>query len=109
MTWDSLESLVLLAIGFAVAGMIASGYKLLTTRQLTFELIAGGALAALPALPMLAFAAPFIIMRNTVRARILERRPIEFVMLATALAGLWSFVSGAVLVVALGAMGILAV
>ena len=54
---------------------------------------------ALAAVPFLAFAAPFIIMRNTLRGRRFERRRIEFVMLATVLAGFWSMMSGTVVVI----------
>ncbi len=49
---------------------------------------------ALASLPILAFGAPFIILRNTVRGRRIERRPVPFVMLATMLACGWSLVSG---------------
>ena len=43
---------------------------------------------------MLAFGAPFIILRNTLRGRRLERRPIPFVMIATMIACGWSLLSG---------------
>ena len=43
---------------------------------------------------MLAFGAPFIILRNTVRGRRFERRPIPFVMIATIIACGWSLMSG---------------
>jgi len=51
------------------------------------------------------FAAPFIIMRNTVRARVIEKRRFEFVMLATILAGFWSLMSGSFVVMVFGALG----
>ena len=59
-------------------------------------LLSGGGLVALASLPLLAFGAPFIILRNTVRGRRLEGRPIPFVMLATILACGWGLVSGRV-------------
>jgi hypothetical protein len=40
------------------------------------------------------FSAPFIILRNTLRGRRIERRPMPFVMLATIVAGLWSLAAG---------------
>jgi hypothetical protein len=46
------------------------------------------------------FAAPFIIMRNSVRARRIERRRGQMVMAATVIAGLWSLMSGTVVVMA---------
>jgi hypothetical protein len=56
--------------------------------------------------PLLAFAAPFIIMRNTIRGRRLEDRRIGVVMLATLIAGFWSLMSGTVVVMALAAFGV---
>ena len=50
------------------------------------------------------FAAPFIIMRNTLRGRRLERRRGELVMVSTVIAGLWSLMSGTVVVMALQAL-----
>jgi hypothetical protein len=55
-------------------------------------------------LPFLVFAAPFIIMRNTIRGRRIERRRFEFVMIATVIAGVWSLMSGTVVVMALDAI-----
>lgn len=54
------------------------------------------------------FAAPFIIMRNTMRARRLVSRRFEFVMLSTILAGCRSLKSGAVVMMALHAAGFFA-
>ena len=59
-------------------------------------------------MPFLVFAAPFIIMRNTVRGRRIENRRFEFVMLATVLAGFWSMMSGTFFVMLLQAAGLLA-
>ena len=56
-------------------------------------------------MPFLVFAAPFIIMRNTIRGRRIERRRFEFVMLATMLAGIWSLMSGTAVVMVLRAVG----
>jgi hypothetical protein len=50
---------------------------------------------------MLVFAAPFIIMRNTIRGRRIEGRRFEFVMIATVIAGVWSIFSGTVVVMML--------
>jgi hypothetical protein len=100
------QSLVALAIGFAVAGMLSSGYQLMTDRPASFRLLGRGARpSTLAAVPFLVFAAPFIIMRNTVRGRLLEDRQLAFVMLATILAGFWSLMSGTVVVMTLAALG----
>jgi hypothetical protein len=99
MSPESIESFLALALGFAVAGMISTGYQLITSRPASFRLLGSGpTAAAFAAVPFLAFAAPFIIMRNTLRGRRIERRRIEFVMLATVAASFWSMMSGTVVV-----------
>ena len=98
---ESAESFLALAIGFAVAGLMSSGYQLITERPPSFRLLEQGAHpATFAAIPFLVFAAPFIIMRNTIRGRVIERRRFEFVMVATVIAGVWSLMSGTVVVMA---------
>ena len=106
MSPESLQSFFALAIGFAVAGFISTGYQVLTQRPASFSLLEQGARpSTFAAVPLLAFAAPFIIMRNTVRGRRIEHRRFEFVMIATIIAGIWSLMSGTVVVMALEAVG----
>jgi hypothetical protein len=106
MSPETLQLLVVLLIGFAVAGSLASGYQLVTERPLSFRLLNGGLqLVTFLAIPVLTFAAPFVIMRNAVRGRRIERRRFEFVMMATVLAGFWSLMSGTVVVMTLQAIG----
>ena len=106
MSPESIQSFLAVAIGFAVAGMISTGYQLLTHRPPSFRLLGGGAgPATFAAVPFLAFAAPFIIMRNTLRGYRVERRRIEFVMLATITASFWSMMSGTLLVMGIEAVG----
>src|SRR5262245_66600005 len=97
MSPDQVQSLLALALGFAFAGVLATGYQYVTQRPASFRLISSGPRhRALAALPLVIFAAPFITMRNTIRARRLVARRFEFVMLATVLAGFWSMMSGTV-------------
>jgi hypothetical protein len=108
MSAETVQSFILLAIGFAVAGLLSSGYQLAASRPASFALLLrGGRPAILAAVPFLIFAAPFIIMRNTVRGSRLEQRRIEFVVLSTALAGFWSLMSGTVVVMVLKAVNLL--
>ena len=101
MSPESIQSLIVLLIGFAVAGSLAIAFQLVTERPLSFRLLNGGArLVTFLAIPVLTFAAPFVIMRNVLRGRRIERRRFEFVMLATVLAGFWSLMSGTVVVTA---------
>jgi hypothetical protein len=91
---SAIEALQALGLGFAFAGLLASGFELLTERKASFRLLQGGGLGALASIPVVVFSAPFIIVRNTVRGRQIEGRPFHFVMLATMIAGFWSLISG---------------
>lgn len=105
---ESLQMLLSLALGFAVAGMCSSGYQLVTSRLPSFNLLSTGPSAGVIAsVPVLMLAAPFLIMRNTIRGRQQEGRRFEFVFLATLIAGFWSLMSGMVVVMTLQACGLL--
>ncbi len=97
MSPDVVNSVFSLLIGFALAGALTSGYQAFTRRPASFGLLQQGvAPKTFAAVPFLVFAAPFIIMRNTMRGRRIERRRVEMVMLATVLAGVWSMMCGTV-------------
>ncbi|MGH7173751.1 MAG: DUF6949 family protein, partial [Gemmataceae bacterium] len=88
-----------LALGYAVAGLSCSAYRLVTSRLPTFGLLSTGpSAAAIAAVPVLMLSAPFLIMRNTILGRQQEGRRFEFVFLATLIAGFWSLMSGLALV-----------
>ena len=102
---QAVDSFFSLAIGFAFAGSCANGYRLFGERFPSFHLLETGPTGArFAAVPLLIFAAPYIIMRNSVRGRRLERRRARMVMLATVIAGLWSLMSGTVVVMAFAAV-----
>jgi hypothetical protein len=108
MTPESIQLLLALALGFAIAGLCSSAYQLATDRLPTFGLLsAGPSVATVAAVPVLMLSAPFLIMRNTLLARRIEGRRFEFVFLATLIAGFWSLMSGMVLVMTLQACGLL--
>lgn len=110
MSPDQIESVLALVLGFAFAGLCATGYQFLTERPASFRLLKRGPRpSALAAVPFLIFAAPFIIMRNALRARRLVGRRFELVMLSTILAAFWSLMSGTVVVMALHLLGLLGV
>lgn len=106
MTSESVQMLFALVLGFAVAGMCSSGYRLVTSRLPSFSQLSAGP-AAFAAIPLLVVSAPFLIMRNTILGRRQEGRRFEFVFLATLIAGFWSLMSGLVLVMTLQACGLL--
>ena len=92
----AMESFQALGLGFALAGLLASAFELCTNRRASFGLLEKGGVVALAFVPILVFSAPFIILRNTVRGRRFERRPIGFVFAATVIAGFWSLMCGRV-------------
>ncbi len=108
MSPESVQNMLALALGFAVAGLCSSAYQLFTSRLPTFGLLSAGPSAStFAAVPLLMLTAPFLIMRNTLLGRRQEGRRFEFVFLATLIAGFWSLMSGLVLVSTLQACGLL--
>ena len=109
MSPDAFNSLFSLCIGFAFAGALASGYQAFARRPAGFGLLQEGLTPQrFAAVPFLVFAAPFIIMRNTLAGAKVEKRRFEFVMMATIIAGFWSLMSGTFFVMTLRAAGVLA-
>jgi hypothetical protein len=105
MSSESISSFLVVALGFAVAGLMSTGFQLVTRRPASFQMLDGGAgPATFAAVPFLALAAPFIIMRNTLCGRPMAPRRFEVVMLGTVVASFWSMMSGTVLVMALQAL-----
>ena len=90
----ALESFEALGLGFALAGLLVSAFELFTKRRASFSLLEMGGPLALACVPVVVFSAPFIILRNTVRGRRFERRPVGFVFAATMIACFWSLMSG---------------
>ena len=91
---SALESILTLVLGFTFAGVLASGFELMTERQASFHLLQGGDFFALASVPVVVLSAPVIIIRNTVQGRRIEGRPIPFVMMATIIACFWSMLCG---------------
>ena len=108
MSPEAVNSFFSLCIGFAFAGVLASGYQAFARRPAGFGLLNEGVVPqAFAAVPFLVFAAPFIIMRNTLRGARIERRRFQFVMMATLIAGFWSMMSGTFFLMTLRAAGVL--
>ena len=108
MTPEAFNTFFSICIGFALAGALVSGYQAVAQRPAGFGLLQDGvAPKTFAAVPFLVFAAPFIIMRNTLRGIQIERRRFEFVMLATVIAGFWSMMSGTFFLMTLRAAGVL--
>ena len=108
MTPEALNTFFSICIGFALAGALVNGYQAVAERPAGFGLLQDGvAPRTFAAVPFLVFAAPFIIMRNTLRGMRVETRRLEFVMMATVIAGFWSMMSGTFFLMTLRATGVL--
>jgi hypothetical protein len=106
MSPHSVQMLFALALGFTVAGLCVSGYRLATDRLPSLSLIQHGpGASSFAALALLILAAPFLIVRNVVLARG-GAAPDRFqvVFLATLVAGMWSLMSGLALTMLVGAL-----
>lgn len=103
---NSAQSFIALGVGFAFSGALSNGYQLVTAKPASFRLLEQAERKqALAAVPFLVFAAPFIIMRNTLRARRADGGNFGFAAMATLVAGFWSLMSGTIVVMLLQKAG----
>ena len=101
MSFAEMQSFLSVAIGFAVAGLVSSGYQLVSARPASFRLLQQGPrVGTFAAIPFLIFAAPFIMMRAIIRGGMQGRQNLEGVMLLTVVVGIWSLMSGTVVTMA---------
>lgn len=82
------------ATGIVAAGLTSSFYQLISGRPLSFSLLAAPLPGVITGIATLIFAGPAVIMRNAVRARVLERRAWIWLCLSAMIATFWSFMSG---------------
>lgn len=107
MSPEAVQSLFALSLGFAFAGALATGYQVFAERPASFRLLnSDNRPKALASVPFLVFAAPFIILRNTIRGVTIESRGFMPAMMATMLAGFWSLSCGLVMLGLIRSAGI---
>ena len=82
------------ATGIVAAGLMSSFYRLLSGRPLSFSLLTAPLPDVLTGIATLVFAGPAVIMRNAVRARLLEQRAWIWLCMSAMIATFWSFMSG---------------
>lgn len=80
--------------GFVVAGILGSFYQLVTGQPLRFMFSVESWLMGLVTCLLCIFAGPFIIMRNAIRGRRIEQRPLGWLVASSTIAGMWSICSG---------------
>ncbi|GBF26531.1 hypothetical protein MnTg02_01572 [bacterium MnTg02] len=96
---DFFVYLYIVSFGFVAAGICTSGARMITGRSLGFAVDpAAGQITAILGVFVRVFAGPAILMRNSVRGAMIERRPAYWLALSTMIATLWSFFSGVVIV-----------
>ncbi len=92
----------LVAVGLVAGGVTVSGYRLLTDKQPSFQARPVTAIGALGQVFVLVFGGPLVLMRNAIRGRLIENRPVAFLLATTVIASLWCFFSGVFLAHLLG-------
>jgi hypothetical protein len=84
--------------GFVAAGVLGSLYQLITHQPPKFGFDGDTVLAFVAELLVCVFAGPFIIMRNAIRGRRIEGRPLGWLVASSTIAGMWSMVSGVMVI-----------
>ncbi len=80
--------------GIVAAGVTSSFYRLVTNKPPSFSVLTAPLPEVMTGMATLIFAGPMVIMRNAVRARVLEQRAWIWLALSTSIATFWSFMSG---------------
>ena len=84
--------------GFVAAGVLGSLYQLITKQPPRFNFAGETLMAFLAGLFLCIFAGPFIIMRNAIRGRRIENRPLGWLLASSTIAGMWSMCSGVMVI-----------
>ena len=84
------------AVGFVSAGILASFYQLVTADPVRFDMRDDRLLLGVGQILLLMFAGPAVLMRNAVRGRVIEKRPLGWLAAAAVIAAGWSLCSGIV-------------
>ena len=84
------------ACGFVAAGIFGSFYQLVTDRPVKFAVSLETTLSGMRDVLIVTFCGPFIIMRNAIKARLVERRPMGWLVASSVVALTWSTCSGTV-------------
>lgn len=97
MLGDLIVASYAVCIGFVSAGIIGSFFQLLNDSPPRFDFSAETIGSIISAIFVCLFAGPFIIMRNAIRGRRIEQRPVGWLVASSTIAGMWSLCSGIVI------------
>jgi hypothetical protein len=95
---SALMYVYLVLVGLAAGGIVVSGYRLMTNRAASFQTRPESAVGAFAQAVVLMFGGPLVLMRNAIRGRLIEHRPLGFLAASTVIASLWCFFCGVFLV-----------
>lgn len=94
MLFDLFVAFYIGSAGFVSAGLIGSFYQLLTDQPPRFNIAVESLFGAIAVVTVCLLAGPFIIMRNAIRGRRIEGRPLGWLVASSTIAGMWSLCSG---------------
>ncbi len=94
MLFDLFVAFYIGCAGFVAAGVTGSFYQLLTDQPPRFNIDVQSYLGTIAVIGLCLMTGPVIIMRNAIRGRRIERRPLGWLVASSTIAGMWSLVSG---------------
>ncbi len=83
-----------LVTGVVTAGLVSSFYRLVTNKPPSFQMWQETTMGIIGGVLTLVLAGPSVIMRNAIRAQVIENRPPGWLVASSLMAGLWSFLVG---------------
>ena len=87
----------IIVTGFVCSAVLGSFWQLFKAEPVGFSVEYSSLFAGFSGVLFCVFAGPFIIVRNSIRGRRIEGRPMGWVVAASGLASLWSFCTGLVI------------
>ena len=100
------QHFVVAAIGFAAAGAAASAYSLVFDGPVRFERAPRGRFGRLMHVLLLMFAGPFVLARNSFKARRVQNRAMGWLAASGAIAATWCLMSGLFILTVLQSAGV---
>jgi Family of unknown function (DUF6949) len=83
-----------LVTGVVTAGLVSSLYRMVTNKPPSFQMWQETTMGLIGGVLTLVLAGPSVIMRNALRAQVIENRPPGWLVVSSLMAGLWSFLVG---------------
>jgi len=83
-----------IAVGFVAAGLVSSLYQATTQKQISFQMWEENTTGLAVGVLALVVAGPNVILRNALRAQVIEHRPPMWLGLSAMISSAWSFLVG---------------